>query len=86
MSENGNITVPLPGSCRPFIIVFNFLSLSQPGAPKVKENCRAFLFTFWPAGNFFSLRSLSGARPAISFHSGRAGLAGLWEDEDCLGW
>ena len=35
---------------------FNFLSLSQPGAPKVKKNCRSNLF------------SLSG-RPAILFHS-----------------
>ena len=35
-------------------------------------------FTSWPAGNFLSLESLSGARPAISFHSGLAGLAGLW--------
>ena len=61
-----------------------FFLASRPASPKSEKNIVWHFFTFWPAGNFFSLRSLSGARPAISFHSGRAGLAGLWEDEDYL--
>ena len=69
ISQTGTRTSPWHACEKWLLIIFNYFSLSQPAAPKVKNDCPAIIFHFlagrqlfftqipiWSeAGNYFSL-------------------------------